>query len=67
MRSPDSDNSLTFQGQTVWIQAKQTTLWTKPQWAQWVSMVFNKAEQVKWRPVPCIELANYKLSLRGDS
>ena len=47
------------------MQAKQTILWM----AQWACMVFDKAEQVKWLPVrasPYTELANYKLSMRGE-
>ena len=35
----------TFQGQEVWMQAKQMTIWTKSGWVQWV-MVFDRAVDV---------------------
>ena len=68
MRPHDSNNSLTFQGQGVWMQAKQTTPWVKSRWAQWASIVFDKVELV-WQfkmafyDSPCIKLATYKLNL----
>ena len=53
--------NLTLQGQRVWNNSMDEAAW-----AQWAFMVFDKAEQVKWlhvRVSPCIELANYKLSM----
>ena len=68
MQSRDSDNSPTFQGQGVWMQAKWTTLWRKSWWLQQVCMIFDK-DVWQFKMVSCdlpsVKLATYKLSLRG--
>ena len=70
--SRDSDNWLTFQGQEVWMQAKQMAMLTKSQWAQWrarFSTELKKCLAAKMASFdsPCMELATYKPSLWGES